>query len=392
MNTGNHTPRMGSFTSKPQQVSEECEDDLLVFPDGMVGRDDLLHWVQEPLVDLPPLLPHTYHYPTPSTPPSPSPSSHNNITLPTTTTTTTPHPPPDNSFRVMQWNILAQALGTNTDNFVRCPPEALDWNTRKFRIVEEMLTYLPQFICCQEVDHYNFLERVMERLGYCGVFMPKPDSPCLYLPNNNGPDGCAIFWDDTRFKLLTTQTRVVEVWHVQSNQVVILLVLEERSTGQQLVLLTTHLKARQGALLASLRNEQGKDLLAFVEQHCKGRPVIVCGDFNAEPSEPVYTTMTEASTGLHSAYSFLNDGREPTYSTWKVRGEVDCCQNLDYIFYTPDKLTVEGGFDVPSEEDLGPNRAPSLSYPSDHFALICDFTFKPQLDVEECSSASTSHL
>lgn len=159
---------------------------------------------------------------------------------------------------------------------------------------------------------------------------------------------------------------------------------------QRLAVLTTHLKARQGALLSSLRNEQGKDLLAFLEEHCKGHPIIVCGDFNAEPSEPVYSTMTGTNTRLESTYGFLHDGREPPYSTWKVRGEVDCCQNLDYIFYTPDKLTVEGGVDVPTEEDLGPNRAPSLSYPSDHFSLICDFSFKPQSDVEE--STSTSHL
>lgn len=56
-------------------------------------------------------------------------------------------------------------------------------------------------------------------MGYRGVFLPKPDSPCLYLPTNNGPDGCAIFWDDKKFKLITQETRIVEVWHVQSNQV-----------------------------------------------------------------------------------------------------------------------------------------------------------------------------
>lgn len=71
----------------------------------------------------------------------------------------------------------------------------------------------------QEVDHFEVLERVLSKLGYRGVFMPKPDSPCLYLPNNSGPDGCAIFWDEKKFKLVAQETRVVEVWHVQSNQV-----------------------------------------------------------------------------------------------------------------------------------------------------------------------------
>lgn len=160
-------------------------------------------------------------------------------------------------------------------------------------------------------------------------------------------------------------------------QVAILLILEERATEKQVVVMTTHLKARQGALLSSLRNEQGKDLLSFLNEHSQGRPTLVCGDFNAEPIEPVYATMTEKSTGLASSYSLLHGGLEPKYSTWKVRGEEDCCHNIDYIFYTPNNLRVEGGLDAPTEKDLGPGRAPSLAYPSDHFSLVCDFSFSP---------------
>ncbi|XP_071536087.1 nocturnin-like isoform X2 [Panulirus ornatus] len=350
--------RMGSFTSKPQVDSEEGQDDSVSVPEGVVGHEALLAWVRTHLTHLPSLLPRVYR----KRPP---------VNAPRHATAT----PPEATFRVMQWNILAQALGTHADNFVKCPSQALEWGTRRYRILEEILTHLPQVICLQEVDHYAVLERVLSSVGYRGVFMAKPDSPCLYLPNNNGPDGCAIFWDDSRFRLVTKETRVVEVWHVQSNQVAILLVLEERTTQKQVVVLTTHLKARQGALLSSLRNEQGKDLLSFLSEHSQTRPTIVCGDFNAEPSEPVYSTMTDKSTGLESAYALLHDGKEPTYSSWKVRGEDDCCNNIDYIFYTPVSLYVEGGVDVPTEEDLGPGRAPCLSYPSDHFSLICDFTF-----------------
>ncbi|XP_042226925.1 nocturnin-like isoform X2 [Homarus americanus] len=362
--------RMGSFTSKPQVDSEDSQDESVTVPEGVGDQKELLAWVRAPLAHLPPHLPRTYR-------PRPVPTT----TTPTSSPSSPPLPRPQ-PFRVMQWNILAQALGTHADNFVKCPPTALEWNTRRYRILEEILAHIPQVICLQEVDHYSLLERVLATVGYEGVFMPKPDSPCLYLPTNNGPDGCAIFWDNTRFKLVTKETRVVEVWHVQSNQVAILLVLEERTTGQQLVVLTTHLKARQGALLSSLRNEQGKDLLSFLSEHSHLRPTIVCGDFNAEPSEPVYATMTEETTGLESAYALLHGGQEPRYSTWKVRGEQDCCHNIDYVFYTPVSLHVEGGLDVPTEKDLGPGRAPNLSYPSDHFSLICDFTFSPIKDAD----------
>ncbi|XP_053646071.1 nocturnin isoform X1 [Cherax quadricarinatus] len=370
-----HTHRMGSFTSKPQVESEEDEDECVSIPEVAMDRQALLRWVRAPLAHLPPLLPHAYRPRPPAlTPTKSSPAS-------------TPTRKVPGSFRVMQWNILAQALGTHADNFVKCPPAALQWNTRKYRILEEIITHQPHVVCLQEVDHYKVLEQVLAKLGYQGVFMPKPDSPCLYLPNNSGPDGCAIFWDNTKFKLVSKETRIVEVWHVQSNQVAILLILEERTSGKQLVVLTTHLKARQGALLSSLRNEQGKDLLAFLSEHRQIHPTIVCGDFNAEPSEPVYATMIDERTGLASAYALLHGGKEPPYSTWKVRGEQDCCHNIDYIFYTPLSLHVEGGLDVPTEDDLGPGRAPNLAYPSDHFSLVCDFTFLPNPDARTGNSS-----
>jgi len=115
---------------------------------------------------------------------------------------------------------------------------------------------------------------------------------------------------------------------------------------------TTHLKARNGALLSTLRNEQGKDIVDFLSQRAgdsgasglgmvlsnsfasglggsalqqwranrmrasgstnslagmasaaasafsSSIPVILTGDFNAEPTEPVYATMTDKCNKL----------------------------------------------------------------------------------------------
>lgn len=81
------------------------------------------------------------------------------------------HDKPNKSIRVLQWNILSQcndilptitkwsliiiqlfgilALGEHNDNFVCCPPEALDWRTRRYRIMEEIVEYGPDIICLQ---------------------------------------------------------------------------------------------------------------------------------------------------------------------------------------------------------------------------------------------------
>jgi nocturnin len=111
------------------------------------------------------------------------------------------------------------ALGTKNDNFVRCPASALQWRTRRFRMLEEIARHDADVICLQEVDHFEFLRKSLSALGYEGRFFPKPDSPCLYLQENTGPDGCAIFYKTDRFELTRSESRVIEVWNVESNQV-----------------------------------------------------------------------------------------------------------------------------------------------------------------------------
>lgn len=108
------------------------------------------------------------------------------------------------------------------------------------------------------MDHFKFLQTILSTLNYDGIFYPKPDSPCLYITENNGPDGCAIFYKKSKFELINYDTRILEVWRIQSNQVTIAANLRIIETGKEICVCTTHLKARHGALLAKLRNEQGR--------------------------------------------------------------------------------------------------------------------------------------
>lgn len=211
-------------------------------------------------------------------------------------------------FLIRSYTIFfLSALGQHNDGFIKCPDEALTWDHRKFLIVEEILQYQPDIMCLQEVDHYNFLENVFGSVNYNGLFYPKPDSPCLYIEDNNGPDGCAIFFKTDKYELTNFDKRILEVWGVLSNQVAIIVSLKNKKTGKEFCVVTTHLKARNGALLSKLRNEQGKDLLKFVKDFAGDLPVIMCGDFNAEPIEPIYqTVLNYESLQLASAYADIN--------------------------------------------------------------------------------------
>jgi hypothetical protein len=41
------------------------------------------------------------------------------------------------------------ALGQMNDNFVCCPDEALEWRSRRYHIVEEIVEYCPDIMCLQ---------------------------------------------------------------------------------------------------------------------------------------------------------------------------------------------------------------------------------------------------
>ncbi|XP_041839229.1 nocturnin-like isoform X2 [Melanotaenia boesemani] len=296
---------------------------------------------------------------------------------------------PSSPIRVMQWNILAQALGEGVDNFVQCPREALSWSRRKHLIIEEILTYRPHILCLQEVDHYHdTFQPVMAGLGYNGHFCPKPWSPCLDVEGNNGPDGCALFFDQSQFELLDSVNVRLSAMMIPTNQVAVVTTLRCRSTGRFVCVAVTHLKARSG--WEWLRSAQGSDLLwhlqNLVQKLADGSAgdaggnisLLICGDFNAVPSEEVYRRFTASPLGLDSACKKLSqDGlAEPEYTTWKIRATGECCSTLDYIWYTKNTLKVVAVLDMPTEEQIGPNRLPSFIYPSDHLSLVCDFSFK----------------
>ncbi|XP_041462744.1 nocturnin-like isoform X1 [Lytechinus variegatus] len=292
--------------------------------------------------------------------------------------------PGDGRVRVMVWNVLADALSMGADNFIKCPMEALLWEHRKYAIIEEILTYDPDVVCLQEVDHYeDFFQPVLQQIGYSGSFNPKPDSPCLDCVINNGPDGCAVLFKTGRFKLVKSELPNLEVDYngkkFVSNQVAVmhhLKCISEELPAKEFCIATTHLKAKRG--YETMRAKQGQHLIEVLKNCSRNLPLIVGGDFNAEPTEDVYNVYKTSDLNLASAYQKLSkDGlQEPPYTTWKIRPRREECHTIDYMWYSQKHLEPVALLQFPGEEDIGSGRLPSWSYPSDHLSLVCDFVFK----------------
>ena len=81
-----------------------------------------------------------------------------------------------------------------------------------------------------------------------------------------------------------------------------------------------------------------------------------------------------SETPFMSAYGVQGDGgqgRQVEFTTWKIRETGEQKKILDYIFHSPELKTVST-LDMPTEEQIGEDRLPSLEFASDHLSLVAD--------------------
>lgn len=271
-------------------------------------------------------------------------------------------------------------------NFIQCPTDALKWPYRSQLILTEICRSEADIICLEEVDHfYDFFEPQLASLGFEGLFVSKNDSPCLEYQPNNGPDGCAVFFRSSKFLCIEKkELRLKNEHQGLSNQVALLIRLEikdpsaTKDVPSKVCVGVTHLKAKRD--FSVLRAAQGEHLLAEMASFAKNEHVIVCGDFNAPPEEPVYQSFTKNKAchcvALASTYagSEHHENKEPKFTSWKIRANGEAKYTIDYIWISKDKMCVNSVWKLPTEEEIGINALPCKCYPSDHLALCCSVT------------------
>ena len=109
-------------------------------------------------------------------------------------------------------------------------------------------------------------------------------------------------------------------------------------------------------------------MLNFLLSEYNSLPIILTGDFNAEPTEPVYNTMRK---NLSSAY-FDGLNQEPSFTNWTKReNEIEMKRTLDYIFYSKSDFELISLLLTESSELSSP--IPNVQYPSDHLSLLARF-------------------
>ena len=311
------------------------------------------------------------------------------------------------SLKVLQFNTLAQGLSSGPSlptpfkkskdenslksiygGFTDIPnPEiALDFDLRRWRLMEVLLEDDFDLIALEEVDRFHgFFEPLMNIIGHEGVYMPKPHSPCV--PSGFYSDGCAFFWKKEKVEMLKVEKREYEV----GSQVYIIATMRHLESERIFVVAVTHLKAGKGVRNEIIRAEQVDELLPAIEKNTEEAkkmenasqdiPVIIAGDFNSDPSETnscihrvIPDGTTTKLTGIFkSAYEIKSPPDPSLYTSWKSRGNTTTKRLIDYIFYKESKgsLICNQILEIPSK--LEETFLPGFKYPSDHIAIGAKF-------------------
>lgn len=233
------------------------------------------------------------------------------------------------------------------------------------RLISEILRWQPDVLCLQEVDACGFLSKryFEEALKPSGYVL------AIDAVKKTGNDGCCVF---VRMSLHSSLGLKATSALGNSNQVAAMVHLQNEK-GLSVLIGTTHFKAKKGH--EETRRKQSIALREMVKNTLPANTsCIICGDFNADSSEPAVVGMRD--DGWKSAYTECC-GNEP-YSTWKIRssGEVKRC--IDYIWLqdsSNQNIWVDSCVLPPTDDAVGEERFPSWQFPSDHVNLIADLDF-----------------
>ncbi|KXS12747.1 hypothetical protein M427DRAFT_137069 [Gonapodya prolifera JEL478] len=309
------------------------------------------------------------------------------------------------NFSVGSYNVLCPLYAT-TLKFSATDEKYLDWDWRKWRILEEIAVYGPDILCLQEVspaEFNGFFFPQLQALGYDGIFQPKKKQHAM--------DGCATFYKQSKFQLLVVQAfryhdisiaeqggasekrdtfvRDLALRFNPFDNVALIAVFRNKYTNARLRVANTHFHwdpAYQDTKLL-----QACVLMDWLSFYHPEHPLIICGDLNSLPTDPVVDLMLKGTvpTSCFGDRDFgkFTQGREAvTHScrldeAYKTQGDEkdlpftnatpDFRGHIDHILYTSTDLLLRDvlrGVDSDYLESVG--GLPTALFPSDHLFLL----------------------
>ncbi len=320
---------------------------------------------------------------------------------------------PTLAVEVVTYNVLCSALG-DKDQYPLCDPNACSVRFRGQQLMCKMETQMRnrRIICLQEVctPWWGMIEPLSKEFGYKSIVS-------LYGPDRHRNMGTAILWPGELYDLDGRVNRKLidfdydfEKHHlvkddgsetalgdaVNRPNHILGVELFDRATEKRFCVFTYHVP--MAVYEPAIMIMHAVHLVEWAKQFAHDAPLILAGDFNSKPDEPVYKLITgdvpsnesltkwvQAMPGmgcdrfcLHkdatmtSAYKDCT-GSEPAYtnhafSSWKGAPGKWFTETIDYIFMSKHwRCSTVGA--LPDKKPGEKDPQPTLTEPSDHLLL-----------------------
>lgn len=255
--------------------------------------------------------------------------------------------------KVMTYNIRL-SLESDKEN---------SWNNRKDDALALMSYYHPDYFGVQEAVPQQMTDIKTTLTDYDYVGVGRDDG-------KNQGEYSAIFYDKNKLEVIRSGTfwlsetpeKPSKGWDAAYNRVCTYAFFKIKKTGKQFLAMNLHFDhvgdvARVNS--AKLILEKIKEL------NPKNLPLTLTGDFNlTDDSEPI-KIISKSLTDSYYHSKKPHYGPKGTWQNFDIN--TPSTERLDYVFVK--------GFDVLSNRTIN-DRRENLLYPSDHFPVLTEISFK----------------
>lgn len=238
------------------------------------------------------------------------------------------------------------------------------WTHRKAFLLNQVQFYEPDVMGTQEgLKHQlDYLEAGLANYKYVGIGRDDGKYKGEYT---------AIFYNQSKFKLLKegtfwlspTPDTVGLGWDAVCNRTCTYILIENNKTKQKYWVFNTHFDhigkvARANA--AKLILEKAKNI------NTQNYPIVLMGDFNVEPTDPIYNLLTNQLADCQKVSENTPFGNEGTFNGFKFHEPLT--RRIDYIFVDDTQLKVLKYAALSDSKDC--------RYPSDHLPVFVKVSMK----------------
>jgi endonuclease/exonuclease/phosphatase family metal-dependent hydrolase len=230
------------------------------------------------------------------------------------------------------------------------------WPKRSEKVFALIKKYDPVLLGLQEALKHQIddITRAIPNYKYAGVGRDDGKEKGEYSPILYQPSKVDLLQSGTQWLSEQPEMPGSKSWDAAITRIVTWALFKDKISGKEFYYLNTHFdhigkdaRKNSAALIIKLTKEL---------QSKKNIPVLVTGDFNAQPTEPPYTVMMESKLFTDSR----KNADVGTACTFSVNGR---CNLIDYIFHT-------NGFTSSAYQVIKDNDG--TNYPSDHLPVMAE--------------------